>query len=368
MATEAEIPPELSDLIIDYLHGQKRALGTCGLVSKAWLRSSRHHLFASVRLHGGNWPAFLRLLESPFATFAESISSLEVLQTGHHENFNELVARLPPFPAVRRLQLSWTFILRITGRFATPYQVALLVSNFAQLEELSVDTMFLDNDGIPEVVPAVPRNLKLVRFSSPPGNENSINYFLSWLHVVERPMSMRLLELNTLGTPSLPAANGLIHALGADLQGLDLNFIFRVTPADISTHIDLSRNTRLQSLTIHLNLTWSSYGGHGGAPAWVLLLTLHAKIATLTIVLIIYGVGLLDKLDWAYLTTALGTLPQLSALKRLHFIVRGPFAMDGVEDAIRARLPAQDARGLVDVSAECDTPSTTTIVADADEE
>ncbi|KAJ7140736.1 hypothetical protein C8R44DRAFT_974525, partial [Mycena epipterygia] len=229
----ADVPTELHDLIIDHLHGQKRALGTCALVSKAWLRSSRHHLFASVILHGKNWPEFLRLLESPLATFAESISSLKFLQTGHGENFSDLVAGLPPLPAVRRLQLSWVFIPNTIPRisvhiFGTPYQVASLVSNFTRLEELSINTTLLENHAIPTVVPTVPRKLELLRFSSP-GSEASIAYFLSWFHAVERPPSIRLLELRRLGKESLPAASGLIRALGTDLQALDLDFIYHVT-------------------------------------------------------------------------------------------------------------------------------------------
>ncbi|KAJ7090114.1 hypothetical protein C8R44DRAFT_751099 [Mycena epipterygia] len=371
MATAVEVPPELQDIIIDHMHGQKQVLGTCGLVSKAWLRSSRHHLFGSVTLHQQNWPDFLCLAQSPLATFAGSINSLD-LQIGDDADFNKLAAGLPPFPGVRRLRLSGVYLSNsfaltdhsllalfhnITeldiyfSTFATPYQLALLASHFPCLQRLSVDPMFLENDVVP-LAPAVPRNLQFMCFRSAAGNENSTSSFLSWLHAAERPPSIRVLEMSMLGTESLPAASALIRALGADLEALNLKLVYRVTAADISKHIDFSRNTRLQRLTIHMSLRrFLSPAAHaGGARApWALLSALHAKITTLTIVLALDTVDLIDNLDWAFLSTALRTHPPLSALQQLHFIVHCSVAMDEVEGAIRARLPEESARGLVEV-------------------
>lgn len=44
------LPPELIDLIIDYLHEDKPALHNFALVSRRWLRSTRYHLFHHVRV------------------------------------------------------------------------------------------------------------------------------------------------------------------------------------------------------------------------------------------------------------------------------------------------------------------------------
>ncbi|EMD30984.1 hypothetical protein CERSUDRAFT_60622, partial [Gelatoporia subvermispora B] len=43
-------PPELTDRVIDYLHDDNTALGNCGLVCRAWLPSSRMHLFRHTKL------------------------------------------------------------------------------------------------------------------------------------------------------------------------------------------------------------------------------------------------------------------------------------------------------------------------------
>ncbi|OCH94035.1 hypothetical protein OBBRIDRAFT_723682, partial [Obba rivulosa] len=46
----SELPPELTDRIIDFLYGDKYTLAACGLVCRAWVPASRFHLFHSVRL------------------------------------------------------------------------------------------------------------------------------------------------------------------------------------------------------------------------------------------------------------------------------------------------------------------------------
>ena len=42
------LPPEILDLIVDFLHNKPRALEACCLVSKSWVHRTRKHLFARV--------------------------------------------------------------------------------------------------------------------------------------------------------------------------------------------------------------------------------------------------------------------------------------------------------------------------------
>ncbi|KAL6309336.1 hypothetical protein BKA93DRAFT_353108 [Sparassis latifolia] len=42
-------PPELCDMVIDYLYDNEPALEACSLVCRAWLQSTRYHLFHTVR-------------------------------------------------------------------------------------------------------------------------------------------------------------------------------------------------------------------------------------------------------------------------------------------------------------------------------
>ena len=42
------LPLEISDYIVDLLHGQRQALKNCCLVSKSWVPRARNHLFGGV--------------------------------------------------------------------------------------------------------------------------------------------------------------------------------------------------------------------------------------------------------------------------------------------------------------------------------
>ena len=43
-------PPEIHDLIVDFLHDERTALNACCLVSKSWIPRARCHLFAHIEL------------------------------------------------------------------------------------------------------------------------------------------------------------------------------------------------------------------------------------------------------------------------------------------------------------------------------
>jgi hypothetical protein len=47
----SRLPPELTDRVIDYLHDSPADLRTCARVCRAWLDSSRFHLFYSISIH-----------------------------------------------------------------------------------------------------------------------------------------------------------------------------------------------------------------------------------------------------------------------------------------------------------------------------
>ena len=42
------LPPELCDMVIDFLHDNKVALASCSLVCRSWSRAARYHLFDSI--------------------------------------------------------------------------------------------------------------------------------------------------------------------------------------------------------------------------------------------------------------------------------------------------------------------------------
>jgi len=57
------LPPEILDLIVDFLHDEPGALKACCLVSKSWVRRIREHIFANVEL---SWESYIRLWRKTF--------------------------------------------------------------------------------------------------------------------------------------------------------------------------------------------------------------------------------------------------------------------------------------------------------------
>lgn len=53
------IPHELSDYIVDFLHGDRRALMACGLTCRSWYPAARYHLYSRIYLSS---PAACRIL------------------------------------------------------------------------------------------------------------------------------------------------------------------------------------------------------------------------------------------------------------------------------------------------------------------
>ena len=46
-----DLPPELLDHIVDFLHDNQTALRNCCLVSKSWIPRARKYLFAAIEFH-----------------------------------------------------------------------------------------------------------------------------------------------------------------------------------------------------------------------------------------------------------------------------------------------------------------------------
>jgi len=64
MPTNSKLPPELIDLIIDYLHNDPHSLSTCSLVHRTWIPSARYHKFFALAIKLDRVDSFRSLLES----------------------------------------------------------------------------------------------------------------------------------------------------------------------------------------------------------------------------------------------------------------------------------------------------------------
>jgi hypothetical protein len=123
--THLRLPPELIDRIIDHLHDSPADLRTCARVCKAWLESSRLHLFYSISIHStGNAQTLLSRCQKLYGVIRRSprvalrVRELDIAL--HYHTYNgstwlKIEKLLPPplqsFTKLHRLDISqfaWT--------------------------------------------------------------------------------------------------------------------------------------------------------------------------------------------------------------------------------------------------------------------
>jgi hypothetical protein len=83
ISNQITIPQEMVDEFIGHLYDDRRVLKTCALVCRAWVPSSRYHLFSSLRLSPSSYGlSFRRLighLDHPLCTFASSVRKISII-------------------------------------------------------------------------------------------------------------------------------------------------------------------------------------------------------------------------------------------------------------------------------------------------
>jgi hypothetical protein len=95
------LPPELTDAIINLLHADHETLALCALVCRSWVPASRRHLFSDVSI-SPNDSRVLELLSSTKCTFASSVDGLELTEIEGISNLSGITSRLS---GVKRLSL-----------------------------------------------------------------------------------------------------------------------------------------------------------------------------------------------------------------------------------------------------------------------
>jgi hypothetical protein len=86
-------PPEIFDLVIDYLYLDKRALGACSLVCSQFLPASRCNLFYSLILEDldpEDFDTFNALLRSPYVTFPPYVRYVSVKRKRRRVEYGHL--------------------------------------------------------------------------------------------------------------------------------------------------------------------------------------------------------------------------------------------------------------------------------------
>lgn len=194
------IPPEIVDLIIDYCHDDRATLITCSVICKAWLSSSRYHLFSTVTLNCRNFLAFLTLLLSQSGpSIGPFVQNLILCSMGDPTWFIKSVPQLSQHLCPTSLKLIVSTTTSTSGEFGiktvldntfqtivsldiwltcgTFLEAAELVSSFPLLETLTFNGRWRDESE----VKFPPRNISL------PTSVRSITlhypgiHFIRWL-------------------------------------------------------------------------------------------------------------------------------------------------------------------------------------------
>ncbi|KAJ6612353.1 hypothetical protein B0H10DRAFT_2192487 [Mycena sp. CBHHK59/15] len=347
------LPPEVIDLIIDNLHRDSSILRTCGLVSRDWLASSRHHLYSGVCLPRRNLNTFLNLIKSPYNTFLFRLRGLHVVGFLHAE----IVQLWPLLPA-----FSYLRSLHIYGKLLSVDDDSLEIKRLPQLDTLSLSTAhFSSYHSFTRFLSQFPglRTLKLenvsLRLELSTLHVTLTAGILGWLKSTDFPLRSRCLELDIPATD--PIMSEYFEALATHPQELTLIFYAASQLAIFSEKPMLKFNTALRSIRITRALWISGESEVRAAPALGRLLM---QLPSSCLEELIFDAALeypgivpstASARDAAEILDGLA----FAGLKRIEFY--GPW--DRVDDilgkqfrsAIVALLPLQSARGIVRIGA-----------------
>ncbi|KIJ46367.1 hypothetical protein M422DRAFT_249959 [Sphaerobolus stellatus SS14] len=111
-------PPELFEVIIDFLHNDIPSLYACGLACWQWNTFSRVHLFATMDLgwHQADRILRLKVVSVDGSTIPRNIRRLNI--TNHHGNdwTNTIFDKLPSLPAIRILLVQVAYWRKLSSR------------------------------------------------------------------------------------------------------------------------------------------------------------------------------------------------------------------------------------------------------------
>ncbi|TCD70359.1 hypothetical protein EIP91_003711 [Steccherinum ochraceum] len=150
------LPQELTDIIIDHFHDDKKALSLCSLVSRDWLWSARYHLFYKTVITTRNakygLDAFLKTAAASPFSLGEQVRCLHVV--GAHDKAQDdfasilkfIGAVLPQIPSIRRIDLSsmvWgqTSLLDVGTAAPMPWELGMLTLKDIRLEASDAESL-----------------------------------------------------------------------------------------------------------------------------------------------------------------------------------------------------------------------------------
>ncbi|KAJ7500618.1 hypothetical protein B0H11DRAFT_1995906 [Mycena galericulata] len=255
------LPPEITDLIIDNLHGYPSTLRACSRVSRDWLAASRHHLFDVVYLMSGSLNTFIDLQKSPYNTFSPRIRNLHA--TGfQHDELTRLWPLLPAFRHLRALHIygiplvfdkdtiELVSLTRITTlslsriRFTSYTDLKGLLLQFPSVNILKLERITCDSPA--EEIQSAP----LIQLSLDKLHITLTSGLLGWLNGTAFCLRADSVDMALDSMES--ALFNYLTTLGTQLKRLTLRFnsTARLTVFGTQLHSPLRHNTSLRCLRI----------------------------------------------------------------------------------------------------------------------
>jgi hypothetical protein len=242
------IPNEVTDVIVDFLHDDIKALGTCCLISRAFIPSSRYHLYKELTLDDKSSRELLGILSSPFCTIIPFVHTLcvKLLPRWPDETWKKTtIPQLRKLSNARTLHLcgeplgwkrhaskigadllplfAWLTELKITtGRFESFAQFVDVLCAWPSLECLYIGQVDLLTPSFPAPTLQHHRlatNIRFLHIRDLP----ELDRFLSFLLLYEAELSIHTLVLTTYTIFNIPLINTFLRALGPALKTLTLS-------------------------------------------------------------------------------------------------------------------------------------------------
>jgi hypothetical protein len=261
------MPPEIFERILDFLHDDRAALFSASLVSREWVRTPRHHLFhrtAVTELYGrdrmvlkDNVHAFLALVKSEHCTILSAIRCivlwvttpklsedvLEVLgqrSKGLSQMLYIHCANSKPPAITHGLPNIHEFTFDFVPSSVFDDDAWRLVASLPGLRSLTIHTDGYGTFALPPDMSSAPfRNLRALRLKLAPSEE-----LFEWLmnldgsHFILDTLDLRMSRQSPNGWGSVNALNSFLKGVSATLKHLTLGIDYVSSVHDIDHDSD----------------------------------------------------------------------------------------------------------------------------------
>ncbi|OCH95832.1 hypothetical protein OBBRIDRAFT_800394 [Obba rivulosa] len=365
------VPPELSDYIIDFLHNDPASLKACSLVHRSWVPTARLHIFENVNLLTPRMCAsFDRLMETSthLGAYVKEFNVAKLTTTGMSAQdrtaalamaervlpriFTHLayvrafsvscldvdvamIISLAPHPSVEELVLEYC-------QFPAFGDFVDLFHSFPRLRTLSMrGVTWRDTELGARARPEPPRLQSVVL-----GKDMDTATLTRWMLAESLHRDIESLSVACVTEDNVIAVEPFLEALGPSLRDLEFHWFCSGMYVTLPSSFTIEGCTRLRSLSLHSPVAFDCC-----ALPWVTTLLSHLSSEGIeSISLKLRLLGDLNAIDWEAVEKIL-TDPKFKSLRTLAVQVLlwqgNNDDLAEVKSDIRARLPQLESKGIV---------------------